>query len=63
LLPLIHRFGASGGSAGVLTVEIGIVLAMWSALKSKGIELWPRSRSTQNRVCVEAKESSNAFTC
>jgi polysaccharide transporter, PST family len=63
-LPLIRRFGASGGGAGVLTVEIGIVLAMWSVLKRHGIELWPRSlNSVDKRVRAEAKASGNAFTC
>ncbi len=42
-IPLIHRFGAGGGGAAVLVIETGIVLAMWSALKKNGIDLWFRS--------------------
>lgn len=38
-LPLIHRYGASGGGAGVLIVEVCIVLAMWTVLKRNGIDL------------------------
>jgi polysaccharide transporter, PST family len=58
-LPLIHRFGASGGGAAVLAVEVCIVLAMWNALKKNGIELWLRPTATprpqtQNEVPQDA---------
>jgi len=39
-LPLIHRFGASGGAATVFFVEAAIVLAMWTVLRQHRIRLW-----------------------
>lgn len=42
-LPLIRQFGASGGGAGVLVVEVCIVAAMWAVLKNNGIDLRPNA--------------------
>jgi polysaccharide transporter, PST family len=65
-LPLIYHFGASGGGAGVLTIETGIVLAMWNTLKRHGVDLGRRLHlETQDNISVEseAKVSENVFWC
>ena len=59
-LPLIHRYGASGGAAAVLAVEIAIVLAMWNVLNHNGINLWPGSMKADGKR-VKAKVE-DAFT-
>ena len=59
-LPLIHQFGASGGAAAVLVVEVCIVVAMWHRLNRDGIAL--RFRSVATIQTIE-KVSKDAFSC
>lgn len=66
-IPLIYRFGASGGAAGVLVVEICIVLAMWVTLRKLGIDLWFRSQEVSRLKEASGSQnkrvSQDAFTC
>src|SRR5579864_817252 len=62
-LPLIYRFGAAGGAAGVFVIESCIVLAMWSVLKRHDIDLWPRASVVEKtRPDSSRKVSQDAFT-
>jgi len=58
-IPMIHRYGATGGAASVLIVEGCIVLAMWHVLKRHAIDLWPRSTAALQK----GKVSEDAFSC
>ncbi len=63
-LPLIHRFGAAGGGAAVLVIEICIVLAMWKVLVRHGINLGSKLQvSPVPIVDSDAGVAKDAVSC
>ena len=59
-IPLIYRYGATGGAAGVFLVELCIVIVMWQILKRHAIDLRPRS--IRLRINPKTKVSEDAIT-
>ena len=59
-IPSIHRYGASGGAAAVMVVELCIVIAMWQILRHHAIDLRPRTIRLASHP--KTKVSQNAVT-